>query len=121
MIFAIGALLTAVLTSLVVTPRGKGKNETNLPAQPIKHSPKKKLLSSITIKQEDINGKRKLGYHLKIVKMKPDFEIIWVDATPGDDGYSQDLFNHITNEMVSVSLDYSWLLADVLITRPITS
>jgi len=98
MIFAVGALLTVLVTSFVVTARGKGKNETSLPAQPIKHSPKKKLLSTITIKQEDINGKRKLGYHLKIIKMKPDFEVIWVDATPGDDGFAQGLFNHITNE-----------------------
>jgi hypothetical protein len=98
MIFAIGALLTALVASLVVTPRGKGKHETNLPTQPIKHSPKNKLLSTITIKQEDITGKRKLGYHLKIVKLKPDFEVIWVNATPGGDGYTQDLFNHITNE-----------------------
>jgi hypothetical protein len=82
----------------VVTPRGKGKNETNLPTQPIKHSPKKKLLSAITIKQEDINGKSKLGYNLKIIKSKPDFEVSWVDAMPRYDGFAQNLFNHITNE-----------------------
>jgi hypothetical protein len=55
MIVTIGALLTVLVTSFVVIPRGKGKNETSLPAQLIKHSPKKKLLSTIAIKQETIN------------------------------------------------------------------
>jgi hypothetical protein len=30
--------------------------------------------------------------------LKPDIELIWIDGLPGNDGYAQDLFNHITNE-----------------------
>jgi hypothetical protein len=32
------------------------------------------------------------------MKLKPDFEVIWIDATPGNDAYAQDLFRHITDE-----------------------
>jgi hypothetical protein len=44
-----------------------------------------------------MNGKRKLDYHLKIVKLACDFELIYIKGTPGNDGFGQKLFDHITN------------------------
>jgi hypothetical protein len=102
MLLAIGAILMALVASLTVTNRGKEKNEKNAATtvvHSIKQSPKKKNLGDIRIKQEDVSSKKKkLGYHLKILKLKPDFEIIWIDGAPGNDGYAQDLFRHITDE-----------------------
>jgi hypothetical protein len=42
--------------------------------------------------------KKKPSYHFKILKLKPNIKLIWIDAMPGNDGYAQDLFNHITDE-----------------------
>jgi hypothetical protein len=42
--------------------------------------------------------KKKPSYHFKILKLKPDIKLIWIDAMPGNDGYAQDLLNHITDE-----------------------
>jgi hypothetical protein len=44
------------------------------------------------------NQTKRSDYHLRIIKLRPDFELIWVDASPGDDGYAQKLFDYITNE-----------------------
>jgi hypothetical protein len=64
-----------------------------------KKSPRKKPIGSISIKIEDmVSQKKRLDYHLRILKLRPDFELIWIDATPGDDGYGQKLFDFITNE-----------------------
>jgi hypothetical protein len=99
MIVAVCALVAAFVASLTVTARGKDKNAAAVPAQAIKHSPKKKNLGGVIIKQEDINqSKAKIRYYLKIIKLKPDIEVIWIDSTPGNDGYGQHLFNHIKNE-----------------------
>jgi hypothetical protein len=102
MLLAIGATLTALVASLTVTNRGKEKNEKSTAStvvHSIKQSPKKKNLGEIRIKQEDVSSKsNKLDYHFKIMKLKPDFEVIWIDATPGNDAYAQDLFRHITDE-----------------------
>lgn len=102
MIFAVGAVLAALIASLTVTSRGKqDKNVAAMPAQSMKQSPKKKILGNVRIKQEDMNQnqkKKKLSYHFKILKLKPDIELIWIDAAPGNDSYAQDLFNHITDE-----------------------
>jgi hypothetical protein len=100
--FALGTVMAALVASLTVTSRGgKEKNAAAVPVQAVKNSPKKKNLGNVRIKQEDMNpssSKKKIGYHFKIMKLKPDIEVIWIDATPGNDGYGQDLFNHITNE-----------------------
>lgn len=42
--------------------------------------------------------KHKLEYYLKIIKLKPDFELVWMDSCPGNNGYSQDLSYHILDE-----------------------
>jgi hypothetical protein len=42
-----------------------------------------------------MNGKRKLDYHFKIVKLTCDFELIYIDGMPRNDGFGQKLFDHI--------------------------
>jgi hypothetical protein len=67
----------------------------------MKQSPKKKNVSNVRIKQEDMNPnqkKKKPSYHFKILQLKPNIKLIWIHAMPGNDGYAQDLFNHITNK-----------------------
>lgn len=103
MIFAVGSVLAALVASLTAVSKNDAKNKKTaaIPVQSVKQSPKKKDLGAVRIKQEDMNAnhkKKKLGYHFKILKLKPDFEIVWIDATPGNDGYAQDLFNHITDQ-----------------------
>jgi hypothetical protein len=44
-----------------------------------------------------MNGKHKLDYHLKIVKLACDFKLIYIKGTPGNDGFGQKLFDHITS------------------------
>jgi hypothetical protein len=39
-----------------------------------------------------------MAYHLKKLKPSPNFELIWIDATPGNDGYGQKLYDHITRD-----------------------
>jgi hypothetical protein len=103
MIFVAGVVLAALIASLTVTSRGKAdKNAVAVSAQSMKQSPKKKNLVTVCIKQEDMNqnqNQKKPSYHFKILKLKkPDIKLIWIDAMPGNDGYAQDLFNHITDE-----------------------
>jgi hypothetical protein len=101
MIFVAGAVLVALIASLTVTSCGKDKNVVAVFAQSMKQSPKKKNLGNIRINQEDMNPnqkKKKPSYHFKILKLKPDIKLIWINAMPGNDGYAQDLFNHITDE-----------------------
>jgi hypothetical protein len=101
MIFVVGAVLAALITSLMVTSRGKDKIAVAMSAQSMNQSPKKKNLGNVRIKQEDMNQnqkKKKPSYHFKILKLKPDIKLIWIDTVPGNDDYDQDLFNHITDK-----------------------
>jgi hypothetical protein len=101
MIFALAATTLVVITGLMATSRTKDSKPSGLPfkGKGDKKSPKKKAIGSISIKVEDVaNTKKKLDYHLRILKLRPDFELIWIDATPGDDGFGQYLFDFITNE-----------------------
>jgi hypothetical protein len=95
MIFEFTAVL---LACLMVTTPAKGKKTTGLvPTKSNKGSPKKKPLNSIRITEETLaNKRRKSDYHLRIMKLRPDFELIWVESTPGNDGYAQKLFDFIT-------------------------
>jgi hypothetical protein len=67
-----------------------------------------------------------MAYHLKILKLRSNFELIWIDATPGNDGYGQKLYNHITTRdegfldngifmvakrRVSLETPLSWLIS----------
>jgi hypothetical protein len=71
-------------------PRGKSKPASSLPFKSAKKSPKKKPITSIRITEESFSQKRKMAYMLR-----PDFELIWIDATPGNDGYGQKLYSMI--------------------------
>ena len=98
MIFALAAVFSVVITGLMVTtPLKQGSKTTALPFKGGKKSPKKKPISSIKV-EDMVAQKKRLDYHLRILKLRPDFELIWIDATPGDDGYGQKLFDFITNE-----------------------
>jgi hypothetical protein len=44
-----------------------------------------------------MNGKHELDYHLKIVKLTCDLELIYVKGTHGNDSFGQRLFDHFRN------------------------
>jgi hypothetical protein len=44
-----------------------------------------------------MNGKHKLDYHLKIVKLACDLELIYIKGKHGNDGFCQRLFDHFIN------------------------
>jgi hypothetical protein len=99
MLFA-SAAITFVVTmglssvGLMVTSSSKKVGKTS----PVKKdSPKKKNLNDIHIKEEDLKQKRKPAYYLKIVKLRPEYELIFIESTPGTDGYGQKLYDHIKN------------------------
>jgi len=101
MFFAIAASISVLITGLglMATTPTRGKNKpASLPFKSAKKSPKKKPITSIRITEEILSQKRKMAYHLKILKLRPDFELIWIDATPGNDGYGQKLYDHITRD-----------------------
>jgi hypothetical protein len=81
----------------MVTSPARAKKQSAEPAKASKKSPKKREITSINLSEADMNGKRKLDYHLKIVKLACDFELIYIKDTPGNDGFGQKLFDHITN------------------------
>ena len=62
-----------------------------------KESPKRKDLTKIRFSEEDMKQKCRPAYYLKIVKLQPDYELIFIDSTPGTDGYGQKLYDHIKN------------------------
>jgi hypothetical protein len=101
MFFAIAASISVVITGLglmVTTPTRGSKNKppSSLPIKSGKQSPKSKPIGTIRVTEDILNQKRKSAYHLKILKLRAGFELIWIDATPGNDGYGQKLFDHIT-------------------------
>jgi hypothetical protein len=102
MFFAIAASISVVITGLglmATTPtRGKSKPASSLPFKATKKSPKKKPITAIRIDEDSFSQKRKMAYNLKIIKLRPDFELMWIDATPGNDGYGQKLFDLISRE-----------------------
>jgi hypothetical protein len=98
MIFAIGSVIVGLLAALMVTSPAWAKKQGAEPAKASKNSPKKREIKSINLSEADMSGKRKLDYHnLRIVKLACDFELVYIDGTPGNDGFGQRLFDHITN------------------------
>ena len=100
MLFAAGAI--SIIVGIMGIHAGNlgtatgGKKGKSPPEK--KESPKRKEISKISFSAGDLKQKRKPSYFLKIVKLHPDFELIFIDATPGTDGYGQRLFDHITND-----------------------
>jgi hypothetical protein len=72
------------------------KNSRPLPAK--KESPERKDITKIRFSEEDMKQKCRPVYCLKIVKLQPDYELIFIDSTPGTNGYGQKLYDHIKNE-----------------------
>jgi hypothetical protein len=96
MILALGAsAFIVLLTGIMMTSPTRDKSKK---VSPVKKSPKKKVITSIQVTEADMKGKRKLDYHLRITKLACDFELIYIDATLGNDGFGQKLFDHITND-----------------------
>ena len=100
MLFVAGAIslvvaIAAIQANSLVTTTGtrKGKQPPEK-----KESPKRKEIGSIHFSSDSLKQKRKPSYFLKIVKLRPDFELIFIDATPGTDGYGKRLYDHITND-----------------------
>jgi hypothetical protein len=93
MIFAIGSAIVDLLAALMVTSLARAKKQSAKPAKASKNSPKKREITSINLSEVDMNGKCKLDYHLKIVKLACDFELIYIKGTPGNDGFGQRLFD----------------------------
>jgi hypothetical protein len=100
MIFAVAAVSLVValgLTSIGLMGATVGKKTGK--GQPAKkESPKRKDLTKIRFSEEDMKQKRRPAYYLKIVKLQPDYELIFIDSTPGTDGYGQKLYDHIKND-----------------------
>ena len=93
MIFTIGCAIVGVLAALMVTSPARKKQIDKA----TKKSPKKKAVASIQLSEADLSGKRKLDYHLRILKLACEFEVISIDGTPGNDGFGQKLFANITD------------------------
>jgi hypothetical protein len=96
MIFTIGCAIVGVLAALMVTSPAR-KKQIGVPVKATKKSPKK-TVASIQLSETDLSGKRKLDYyHLRILKLACEFEVIHIDGTPGNDGFGQKLFGNITD------------------------
>jgi hypothetical protein len=96
MIFVIGSAIVGLLAALMVTSWAQAKKQSAKPAKASKNSPKKREITSINLSEADMNGKRKLDYHLKVVKLACDFELIYIKGTPRNFGFGQKLFDHVT-------------------------
>ena len=97
--FAVEALMVVLFTGLVTSMAPRGTKKTApVPVKTSHSSPKKKDFANIKVKQEDLNQKKKSSYFMKIVKLRPDFELIWIDASPGNDAYAQPLFDFVEKE-----------------------
>ena len=82
-------------SGFMATTSSNKKNAKGAPEK--KESPKRKDINKISFSPEDLKKRRKPSYYLKIVKLRPDYELIFIDSTPGTDGYGQRLFDHINN------------------------
>jgi hypothetical protein len=99
MIVAAGTLLVVLVTRLIATGAARKKTPNGAAVvKASKPSPKKKDFTKIQITQDDMKQTRKLAYYMKIIKLRCDFELIWIDSTPNNDGYGQKLFDYITVE-----------------------
>jgi hypothetical protein len=88
------ASILSVLGLMATSSAQKGSKKT--PEK--KGSPKRKDLTKIKFSEDALNQKRKPAYYLKIIKLRPDFELIYIESTPGNDGYGQKLFDRIKDD-----------------------
>ena len=85
---ALSALVVSPLVAMVTTSKAKKVGAPKKSSSPMKK--KTVSLGSISTNQE-----RKPTYTLKILKLKPDFELIWAEKSPGNDAYMQPIFKNI--------------------------
>lgn len=101
MLFPTLALVILVATGLMAPSSSSKKTNKNSPdtnkdPSNKKESPKKKEFNKIRFTEDTLKQKRKPAYYLKILKLRPDFELIFIEhSMPGTDGYGQKLFEHI--------------------------
>ena len=92
MFIALPALLTSFMALMASPPK------TNKKGSPKKKSgsPTKRNVNQI-MKIANSKQMRQLVYYLKIIKLRPDIEIIWVERSPGQDGYMYNVIRAIDN------------------------
>jgi hypothetical protein len=100
MLFPSVALVIIMATGLMApfssSKKSKNSPDTNKDSPNKKESPKKKDLTKIRFTEDSLKQKRKPAYYLKIVKLRPDFELIFIEHwMAGTDGYGQKLYDHI--------------------------
>jgi hypothetical protein len=104
MIFTIGCAIVGVLAALMVTSPARKKQIDKA----TKKSPKKKAVASIQLSEADLSGKRKLDYHLRILKLACEFEVIYIDGTPGMTVLVRSFLAISPTTMASVTRASSW-------------
>jgi len=94
------ALLTVLGTAIVNMARASAaaaaKKTTGTDSPKKTGSPKKKNL--LEVKISTTKQARKVVYQFKIIKLKPDVEIIWCEKTPRDDAFIHHLVKFIEDE-----------------------
>jgi hypothetical protein len=87
--------LTALVagTALAVTKSGK-KSTKNITA--VSSSPTKRNLTEIKV--SSTKQMRKVAYHLYIMKLAADIELVWCEREPGTDGYLHPVFKAIEDD-----------------------
>ena len=100
MFFAEIALVTALVSAFVKmatsTSRSSNKKSNGSESPKKGGSPKKKNL--LEVKVSSSKQARRVTYLFRIMKLKPDIEIIWCDKTPRDDAFIHHLVKHIEEE-----------------------
>ena len=93
----VGNVLVSALAKMATSASRSSNKKSNGSESPKKSgSPKKKNLLEVRVSSS--KQARKLTYLFRIMKLKPDVEIIWCDKTPRDDAFIHHLVKHIEEE-----------------------
>jgi hypothetical protein len=95
LVTVLGAALINMARSGSTSPTKKKTGATGSPTKKT-GSPKKKNL--LEVKVSSTKQARKAIYVFKIIKLKPDVEVIWCEKTPRDDAFIHHLVKHIEEE-----------------------
>ena len=90
------ALVSAFVKMATSTSRSSNKKSNGSESPKKGGSPKKKNL--LEVKVSSSKQARRVTYLFRIMKLKPDIEIIWCDKTPRDDAFIHHLVKHIEEE-----------------------
>jgi hypothetical protein len=83
---------------MVTTPTCTKKAPASQPVKSHKKSPKRNHIASIRITNGDLNKIKQMAYHMRIMKLRADFNLIYINSTPGNNAYAQYLFSHIRED-----------------------